>query len=732
MFISLKHLLSGLLAGVMMALPCAAEDFFRLSDFGDVSTPTGATKAMAQAQKQIVAKGGGTILIDAKVHPGFEAESFVQQRLNATAITVVDIRKGGYRLTMPSLGFRRSMDPNGYSALSIDREINQPTKNIQGKNTMVRLSDRVISGTASYNQPIKDFELCADKELMKVFPPAIKGLAVGNELQVRMGAESTKYSERSFSSTIIAKIDSIGWDVENRRPYIILRKLNSKDKWGKVLNLFNKSSVSSLYIKEVTHCDLENSGTVSMTKRNYGQGDSFGFSVRYEYVGNVMSTGGDECGTAFTTDIWHMLETFIGRVEKYDPQKNELIYTPDSDAAPTLGTSRPLINLNPKKWLTEGHIVIEGLPGDRHNGVNPKAYVKGVNTRWTPDIIGRYLAVDVPDEYAGNPERGYWKGALRGRKVRRWWYISKFEQLSSGEQRLWVRRIRWSVFDNAVPVLINEDNYRRELAYIIAPGAMVSDVSRAVPIENKHAVKERYIKARANEPRTIVLAASPDSTGKFAFQPGDMVEQAVGADPAHPVGFRVRHREAMPSNNGKSASFESTNNGAYPIWAALAVSGGHDRMQIPSHSKYFNVIDVNATCDYGIRFRREVKHAALMLDHASQRITWKTAKGNVTLNAGNDGSLKLDANGGITSVSGISAGDIGGKNLRGIDCKIEAGAKEVFIKFIRPEPDNNYSLTAQPNWICRWAVTEKHEDGFKIRFDAPASGNASIDWQLLR
>lgn len=695
---------------------------YPLSAFGPVKSPAEAQAAMEKAVKEL--KSGGVILLDREVAPGYYPLSIPQQNFGLPGITVVDIRQGKLQFILPSLGMRMPQNPSGYSAFMLDRTINQDAVNPNGLNSVMRISDRVIKGTTSYFQPAKRAEKTDDPETMKVYVPSIKGLSAGLELIVQMGREGTSYGEKSFDANVPATVESLGFDDATREYYVVMRKKNPRQAWAKVLSMINKSSTNSLYIQEITHADQENAGTISIDKYAYGQGDNFGVGMTYLYMGNVMSTGGDENGNAFTANIWHFLDSFIGKVEKYDAASGELHFDAAAANSNTLGTSRPMINLNPDKWLTGGRIVIESRYQE-DGSIDPKGYVRGVGTGWTAEIVGRYLAVDTPEEYAGNPPQGFWKGALKGRPVRRWWYISRYEKVN-GEDRLWVERIRHLVYDRAVPTLINEENYRRELPYIIAPGAMVTDVSRGVPEMNKHHLKEASIKPGAL--RIVVLAPSADRDRAFA--PGDPIEQAVGSDPSHPNGFRVRHREAMPSNNRNSCSFISVNNGAYPVWAALGVYGWHDRMQIPHHNKFFNIIDVGTAADYGIRFRNAVKYAVLQMDRPEHRIVWKTPRGEVALSAEN-AALNINANG-LAGVKSLSAGNAAGSNLRGINVKVPSGQKQLTVKFTGAEPDAEYSLTVQPNWLCRWAVTAKTAQGFTVAFDEAASASAAVDWQLIR
>ena len=706
---------------VLMAAAYAEMRIYRLSEFGPVGTAGEAKAAIRKAAAAL--KTGGILVVDDAVAAAFMPESVPQGRLGEPGVFIIDLRRGKLRMVPPSLGFRIPQNPNGYSAFMLDRTIDQGAMNVHGLNSILRISDQVVKGTTSYFQYVGRTEKTGDPETVKVHVPTVKGLYAGLELIAQMGKESVAYSEKRFSSQLTARVEEIGLDGATDH-WIILRKTDPAGAWGEVVSLFNKSSANSIMISEVNHADQENFGTISIDKHAYGQGDNFGVGITYMYMGNVMSTRADECGNAYTANIWHRLNSFIGKVEQYDAKTGILQYDAAASNAGTLGTSRPLINLNPKKWITSGKIAVEANYSEG-GAIDPKGYVRGVNTGWTPEIVGRFLAVDEPEEYAGNPPKGFWKGALKGRKVRRWWYIRKYEKVN-GEDRLWVERVCYTVSDNATPTLINERNYRRELAYIIAPGAMVADVSRGLPDIRKHEFKGDSVKPGVS--RLLVLA--PGKDGAATFAPGDPVEQAVGADPSHPNGYRVRHREAMPSGSGNSYSFYSVNNGAYPVRAALRVDGWHDRMQVAHHSKYFHIIDVGTSCDYGIRFRDAVKKAALYMEKPGHRIAWKTASGNVALSAV-PGALSLNG-GGLAKVKSIAATEKAGANLRGIDVKIPAGVKSFEVKFPQAEPDNVYSLTVQPNWLCRWAVTAKTAQGFTVAFDEAANSNSTIDWQMIR
>ena len=713
------------------------KNIYQLSDFGETGNLKAAEEAFKNAVVKIIASGGGVLFINSETCKDFLPDNITQEKIGAKSVTIIDIRDGKYRFVLPSLGYRIPVNPFGYASVFMDREINQRAINMVGDNPILRLSNRLVSGSASYFQPISRFEKLSDPETMKIYPISIKGLYVGMEICALMGEEKVSYGERAAASSVDVRIEKIEFDKKEKSYYLTARKLNPKIPWAKITHLINKASVNCIIINDMSNCDVEEASTLHIEKTSFGQGDNFGVGMRFSYMGNIMSTGGDENGNAYTVDTWHLLFSFNGKVESWDPVNRKLVYAVDSDRVNTLGTSRLLINLNPAKWITGGKAVIE-TNWIENGAVDPKGYVRGTGTSWTPEIVGRAIAIDTPEEYCGNPAEGFWKGALKGRKVRRWWVITHYEKTPSGEDRLWVERVRHLVYDRAVPTLINEKSYRKELPYIIAPCAMVSDVSEAVLKQNKVELKGNDARASKNDKRTIALLPSPDNGTKWDFEQGDLIEQAVGSDPSHPNGYRVGHREAMPSCNDNGSSFYTINNGAYPVGAALAVHGGHDKMQIEGHSKFFHAINVTATCDYGIRFSNTVKKAVLFMERPEHKITWQTATGNVSVSASPAGSMNIEGKGltlsaqPVKGIKSISAGSVYGNNLRGINIPVENGGKEIKVLFKAKEPDAEYSLTVQPSWLARCAVTTKSNDSFVVSFDIPAPANAKIDWQLIR
>jgi hypothetical protein len=718
---------------------------YQLANFGETNSVSTAKETLLKAVDIIKKRGGGLLFITEKTCQDFNvcSSATIQNKLNDTAVILLDIRQGKMRFLMPSLGFRLPNSPVGYASVFLDREVKQDAININGNNTILRVDNRVVRGSSSYFQvPLQTKKIANDQQ--RIYVPTIAGLYVGQEFFAMIGKGYTGTTgEFASNYKVTIKVNKLGWDKKLKKYYLDASKLENNLEWGQIVALMNKSTTSAIMINDSIHSDLESPGSLSISKKFYAQGDCFGIGMHLKYMGNIMSTRGDEGGNAYNVDIWQMLDSFLGKVESWDPTTHTMVYTADSIRANTLGTSRLMINLNPEKWLTQGKISIESkyLPGGR---IDPHAYVKGIDTNWSVDIVGRAFAVDEKEEYAGSGNGSFWKHGLRGRIVRRWWQITHYEKTPQGEDRLWVERINHSVFDHAVPTLINEKNYHKPMKYIIAPCAMVNDISNALLKEKKMQIKAQSIMPGPDDKRTIILSPAAVDKTKFDFAPGDPIEQAVGSDPRHPNGYRVRHREAMPSAD-EGASFLAQNNGAYPVSAGLKIFGAHDKMQIAGHSKFFHGIDINATCDYGLRIRRKTKRAAIMLENNksgdAQKIIWqnKNSQRQTELyTTPDDGLLNIKGTGlslnktPLCGVNGISNGSILANNLRGINVKVPAHTKEVNIQFKKPEKDADYAIIVQVSWLTLHAVCEKTSTGFKVLINTPSSQDSTLDWMLIR
>ena len=121
--------------------------------------------------------------------------------------------------------------------------------------------------------------------------------------------------------------------------------------------LYDKHVVNSMTVTDHSQSDNQSMGLM-VSRKNYGQGDSFVISASARSMGNVMSAAGDEGGLTYASDIYNDLQPFRSTVESVDWGKRELVYAAGSVHNHTLGTSRPIINMLPSKHHTAGHVFI--------------------------------------------------------------------------------------------------------------------------------------------------------------------------------------------------------------------------------------------------------------------------------------------------------------------------------------------------------------------------------------
>lgn len=738
------------LLGLLLAIrPCAADSAYRLADFGPVQTATEAAATLLVAINQIIAQGGGILIIHPGVAPDWLAHNPAPSstRPGVPTVTVIDRRGGVERVYLPGNGQNNGVV---WTARHVARELRQPIDMPLGIHSSEAHDTYIAGGTTSYDQPILDAVKAGPDA--RLYLPSQRGLAVGN--QMVLSGVVRGYGEPYDRGPIKA----LGWDKDRGLPYVVM-DLQHDHPAGALF--YDKHVVNSLTLTDHSHSD--NQSMAFMVRRNnYAQGDSFVISARATTMGNVMSGAGDEGGLTYAADIDNDLQPFRSTVEALDWTKNELVYAPGPVRNHTLGTSRPLINFNSNKWVTAGHVWIVA-PGHRDpwdpadanktghayaGTVLPGGAIIGsADCGWTPDIVGRFFAVDEPSEYldpAHDPAAGY-TGAPDIR-VHRWYQIMKLEDRPDGTKRLFIERTRWWARHDVAPMLYDFDNYTwdghlKPLRYIIAPGAQVADVSRAWTNSEKSAGH-----AEPRDPRTLILAPTPDAGTAFDFAPGDPIAQAIGSDPWNVTGMRVRHFNYLPSTI-EDHSFDCVNWGRVAVHSALKIGGRTSLTEQLAASKdkrpaYLRGVDVAAATRVGLRFGADVEQAAIVFeqphgrpqpivwhvnDRPTHRLTVDPASGDFALRGGATTVAGLR----VEPAGGISAGDQPARNLRGIAVPVADGATELTVTFPRPEADVRYALHAQPSWFTA-AIVEKTPTGFTVRFEKPAPAGATLDWILIR
>ena len=724
---------------------------YDLADYGPIKTPAEAKAALDKALADVVAKGGGVLVVPpgAPADWQFENEAPSSTLHDVPTVTILDRRSGYERTLVPSNG---KLSGVHWAGQHLERNVRQNVDRVFGVLSTQVINTNIAGGTASYIQP--SLEPVKAGNDVRVYVPTIRGLYAGMHVNFHTGPP------RGFGApSDTTPVKSIGWDAQRRQNFVVLDlKL---DHPAESL-LSNKHVVNSLSIQENSNSDNQ-SMALQVTRNLYGMGDAFGIHSTIRNQGNVMSAAGDEGGLTFGSDIFNDVNPFHSTVESVDWQRQELVYAPGNVQNHTLGTSRPLVNLNPKKWVTAGtvQIVAPGHPDPAaaaEAGGAPPVFAYGAiigskDAGWTPEVVGRFFAVDEPSEYldpANDSSAGYTNPPTK--RVYRWYQIQKLEDRPDGTKRLFVERTFWWTRNDAAPKLYDFANYTvpghdRPVKYVIAPGAYVTDVSRAWTN-----AEVRGGSVDATSPRTLKLAPGGDAGTPFDFAKGDEVTQAIGQDPWNPTGLRVRHHNYLPTTIGDH-SFQAMNLGRVTVDAAISVGGGSSgdldadvKASKDKQPLFLRVISIDASAGTGIRFGGDVRDAAISFEQPRgkpQPISWRlTAQSQpphtLTVDPQKGGfefrgnGIVLPQGGIVLPQGGISAGDKPASNLRGIGVAVPADAREVKVVFARPEPDGNYAVTVQPDWITQDAVTEKTPEGFTVQFGAAPAKEGKIDWIMVR
>src|SRR4029079_5042156 len=114
--------------------------------------------------------------------------------------------------------------------------------------------------------------------------------------------------------------------------------------------LSNKNHTNVLSMETYSHNENQ-ACAVRMWRHNYRQGANYLFDARFKYMSDVHSTAGDENGVIYAAFVEPELNVFKGKVEWWSPETGELKFQAGANSD-TLGSGRPVINMNPKKWIT--------------------------------------------------------------------------------------------------------------------------------------------------------------------------------------------------------------------------------------------------------------------------------------------------------------------------------------------------------------------------------------------
>ncbi len=710
-----------------------------LSEFGPYKTIKEAKETLAAATKALIEKGGGVIVIPPDAPQGFFPRNPVQEAYNKPTVTIIDMRGGVERKYVPPLGASASSLSGGCSIIERDVYGNLPWQGCYATQDIVT---RILGGSSSYmattSRPV------AKGKDVRVHVMTSRGLFAGQNL--RITGEKMGYSGKG--EWVVVK--SLG--IDGGSPYFVA-DLTEDHPEGAIV--YNKNVVNGMTVQDVAHSDNQ-SMSMMVSKDIYGVGDTFVYSASLNYQGNVMSGAGDEGGVCYAADIVQNPAVFSGKVESWDAATQTLIFKSGAANPEKLGTSRPIINMNQKKWISSGKVMVIG-PGHpylrtKDVPMHVPLVVGNKDVGWDESIIGRFIAIDDPTEYYEADETfssGY--AGAPGQRSYRWFLIRGLEKRDDGLSNLFVEDTRWWTTDRGGIMLLRQDNdttsekNTHELKYIIAPGAWTSDVRQGVC---GNTANGNWGVATAGDARKIVLAPFPQMGSKFDFEPDDPITQPLGPVPWLPTGFRVRHHQGFPSRGLSGASFESCNWGKVMVGAGLSLAGPGGKLedvlkgQKDGNPSYGDGILVHAATGNAFHVRGPVKDSAICLeqwDDNVKSIYW-ISKGGTSRFWARPANRDFVFEGGNldfsnhTSVQqrGISQTATPAKNLRGINVPVAADSKELKISFEVPEADGKYAVMASCSWITLHAVKDKAEKGFTVLFETPAPQGATIDWLIVR
>ncbi len=727
-----------------------------LDEFGPVDTVMAAQATLETAVRTLLDEGGGVLVIPPQVTQDLEIEN-LQQGERATsnegpAVTIIDYRGGFTEFHVAPIGRHQT---GTWTGLRVERMLNLGEESLPhwGTQAAQAIDNFIISGSSSYMHTLT--EPVQPGEDVRCYPDTIRGIWIGAFLNITSSVMG--YAEPMDRITV----KDIGWDPERRRAYFTC-DLEYEHPAGALI--YNKHNVNGLVMHGWCNADNQTAGELAVTRSNYAVGDSFCISGIFRYMGDVFSGFGDEGGIVLNAETIGDLDFFRSTVESFDPDTDEVVYTGGRCNAHTLSTSRPLINMNRDKWITEGTVMIvspsgtyqgesyPGVIGGPGNAFNYQggAIIGSADCPWDESIIGRFFCITDDSEVIlpGDPSTCGGYGKPPDRPVYRWYEIKELETRPDGTRRIKILRVRWSAVAAGAPNLFDAENYtsdghERPLHYAIAPGAWVYDVSRGWAQTHQTGGV-----LQGEHPRTIRVTPNGDRGTRFDFEPGDEIEQPVGPDPWQPRPLRIRTFDQIPSTM-PSSTIEVQQLGRVQVPHGLSFGGiirSRDQLDRRKDHRpaYDSIINLSALSDIGIEFDGEVMTAAIMFrqpgDYAqpimwrvnqpygSARLTVDPGSGDLHFRGGN-----LDLNGrAVERVTGLSSTQTPANNLRGIDVAVEEGATEVTVSFATPETDAAYAVSITPSWLTAYAVPTKSAEGFTVQFAQSAPADATLDWVIVR
>ena len=727
------------------AAPAAgAGPFYSLEKFGPVETASNAQDTLRKASEAVMATGGGVIVIPVNAASGWTPKNNSQRelRIPAPPEPTKSWKSGPGVTVFDSRGNTPRLFPPQSSGLSIERVMNLAqgdSLSFWGYYPMLTMKNTILRGSTSYRDWLQ--EAVAPGKDQRFYVATIRGVFPGMFLSVG-----------EYNSVERLYVKSLGYDQAKKMWYFVADTLTGHPR-GDIFS--NKNHVSILDLQSNSHNENQ-TFDVRLWRHNYSQGDNYLFDARFKYMGDVHSTSGDENGVIYAAFVESLTGIFRAKVERWDPVSGELVYKNAVERTPeTLGSGRPIINLNPAKLITNGTVMIVSpasfweidlrLSNATFQGKTyPTTTWKGAAgfnelrmgglIRFSADasiseaVVGRYFAVDEEDEYVP-----------KAKAVRRWYLIDSVTKNADGTADMRIIRHWWGAKSAGAPTLYKPENYswdghEKPLHYIVAPGANAYEVSEGV----------------GNSKRSIRLVPTPFAGTAVDFAANDAIEQAIGPDPFKPTPFRSWLWDKVPGVFPSSV-FDVANNGVMRdsvLWVHGNSTGDGEKDRAFHYDRQLawnKLLRIESACNVGIWFGADTEEAALLFaqPHHVQPIKWhyaiqsnaapKVASLTVSRETGEfnftGGGLSVE---GPIRTTGLSADATPARNLRGKDVAVKAGETAVAIAFATPEADASYAVFVEQSWIGNRAVVKKTAGGFTVLFEKPAPDGAVLDWMIVR
>lgn len=721
-----------------------------LTEFGPLNSAAAVKAAYEKAFREM-GGAGGILLVPSAAAKLYTAENVAQTsprtpappaetkawaRNGGPGITVVQTNDDGTSIETPSV-----------RGVVINRTLRMPLgESLPHWSTdfAVNIVNRLLHGSNSYLDVITD--PVAKGPDARFHVRTIRGLYPGQFMNIHGGPGYGGGVTR-------ACIKTIGFDSVRGRHYFTADTSIDHVPGAYVQN---KNNEGVIWMRQDANCD-EQTYDVMLNRNQYALGDTYMYFARYKYMSNIHSAAGDENGNVFACYTESISNSFTGVVEAVDWQAQSLTFGANARNVDTLGTSRTLVNMNPKKWITAGRVLV--VPAESYwdtvdtgkypfeGRTYPSTIVKGVGLRmgglirgdkdcpWDESVVGRWIGITEKSELIAKSD-----GRIR------WYEIDGFTRNPDGTKDITIQRFWWGAKSMGSPTLYREDNYTwdghvRPLSYVIAPGTYVVDVARAVPGRN------------AQVTRTLGLAPYRDMNSPMDFATGDPIEQAVGPDPFKPTPIRLWMKDYVPSVFPAPAIDlnNESRGGSTSRYAGIWIRGGATKLEDCAKASdgrpgWENGIVLESAATVGINFQGDFANAGILFQqpHLEQPIKWyygTREEGRpftaATLTVGREtGDLRFEGGdarfSGSVVARGLSGDETPARNLRGKRVPVPAGATSVAIEFPTAELDDDYAVFVEQSWFTDRIVTDQTEKGFTVTFDKAAPAGARVNWVLVR